>query len=56
MNSITEIKNTLDGINSRLEEVEEGISDLGTRVVESNQAEQEREKEKKKRKLLRHEV
>ena len=43
-NSITEIKNTLKGINSRLEEAEEQISDLKDRVRESSQAEQEREK------------
>ena len=34
----------LDGMNSRLEEAEEGIRDLEERVMESNQAEQEREK------------
>ena len=43
-NSITEIKNTLDGINSRLEEVEKQIRDILVGVMESNQAEQEREK------------
>ena len=46
-NSVTENKNTLDGINSRLEEVEQHISDLENRVTQSNQAEQEREKNKK---------
>ena len=42
-NSITEIKNTLDEINGRLEAAEQ-ISDLEDRVMESNQAEKEREK------------
>ena len=37
------MKNTLEGMNSKLEEVEQ-ISDLEVRVMESNQAEQEREK------------
>ena len=31
---VTEIKNTLDGINSRLDDTEEWISELGYRVVE----------------------
>ena len=35
---------TLDGIKSRLQEAEEGISDLEDRVMENNQAEWEREK------------
>jgi len=43
-NSITEIENTLGGINSRLEEAKEQTSDLEDRVMESNQAEQERGK------------
>ena len=34
-NSITEIKNTLDGINIRLEEAEEWISDLEDRGMEN---------------------
>ena len=36
----TEVRNTLEGINSRLEEAEEQISDLEDRVTKSNQAEQ----------------
>ena len=44
MNTVIEIKNTLDGINSRLEEAEEWIGDLEDRVMESNQAEQVRKK------------
>ena len=43
-NSINEIKNDQDGVNSRLEEAEKWITDLEDRVMESNQAEQEREK------------
>ena len=39
-NSINEIKNRIDGINSRLQEAEECISDLKNRVIKSNQAEQ----------------
>lgn len=38
------LKNTLDGINSRLEEVEEQITNLEDRVMETNQAEQARKK------------
>jgi len=37
------LKNILEGIN-RLKEVEEWISDVGDRVMERNQAEQEKEK------------
>ena len=36
------MRNTLDGMNSRLEESEEWINDLENRVMESNQAEQKR--------------
>ena len=36
-NSITEIKNTQEGINSRLEEEKERFSDLEHRLMESNQ-------------------
>ena len=42
--TLNEIESTPDGINSRLEEAEEQISNLVDRVVESNQAEQLREK------------
>ena len=41
--SINEIKNSLEGINSRLEEAAEWISSLEGRIIEINQAEQERE-------------
>ena len=53
MNSISEIRNTLSGINSGLEEAKEWISDLEERVLESNQAQQEREKNKKSKNRLR---
>jgi len=42
-NSITEIKNILEGINSRSEDTEQ-ISELEDRVMESSQAEQQKEK------------
>ena len=43
-NTINEIQNTLDGVKSRLEEAEEGMNEIGDKVMESNQAEQMREK------------
>lgn len=39
------LKNTLEGTSSRLEEMEEWISDLEDRMMESNQAEQQKEEE-----------
>ena len=45
-NSITEIKTTLEGKNSGLEESEEQISGLEDRVMKSKQTEQERGKNK----------
>ena len=42
--TISEIKNTLDGINGRLEEAKELIRDLEDRVMRINEAEQVREK------------
>ena len=53
MNSITVKNNTLEGINSRLEDAEEQISDLEDRVMESNQAEQQKGKGIKKENQLR---
>ena len=41
---INERINTFDGINSKVEEAEQQISDLEDRVIESNQAEQKRKK------------
>ena len=40
---ITEMKNTLEGINSRLNDSEEWISELEDRVVENTAAEQKKE-------------
>ena len=42
--SIYKMRNTLDGMNSRLKEAEERINDLEDRVMEKNQDEQKREK------------
>ena len=39
-NKITEMKNTLEGINSRITEAKERISDLEDRMVEFTAAEQ----------------
>ena len=42
--TINEIKNSLEGINSRITEVEELISDLEDKTVEITTAEQNKEK------------
>ena len=47
-NTITEMKNTLEGINSRITEAEEHISDLEDRMVEFTAADQNKEKTKKR--------
>ena len=47
-NTINEIKNTLEGNNSRITEVEERISDLEDKIVEITTAEQKREKTNEK--------
>ena len=47
-NTITEMKATLEGINSRITEAEEWISDLEDRVVEFTAAEQTKEKRMKR--------
>ena len=47
-NTINEIKNTLDGINSRVTEAEERISDLKDKMVEITTAEQDKEKRMKR--------
>ena len=44
-NTITEIKNALEGINSRITEAEERISDLEDRMVEFTAVEQIKKKE-----------
>ena len=45
--TINEIKNSLEGINSRITEAEEQIRDLEDKIVEITTAEQNKEKEKK---------
>ena len=47
-NTITEMKNTLEGINSRITEAEERISDLEDRMLEFTVMEQNKEKRMKK--------
>ena len=46
-NTITELKTTLEGINSRITEAEEWISDLEDRTVEITAMEQNKEKQLK---------
>ena len=46
-NTITEMKTTLEGINSRITEAVERISDLEDRMVEFTAAEQTKEKRMK---------
>jgi len=43
-NAITEIKNTLEGTNSRITEAEDRISEEEDRMVEINEAERKKEK------------
>ena len=47
-NTITEMKNTLEGINSRITEAEQQISDLEDRMVEFTAMEQNKEKRMKR--------
>ena len=47
-NTITEMKNTLEGIKSRINEAEEQISDLEDRMEEFTAAEQNKEKRMKR--------
>ena len=47
-NTITEMKNTLEGIDSRITEAEEWISDLKDRMVEISVTEQNKEKRMKR--------
>ena len=47
-NAITEIKNTLEGINSRITEAEDRISEAEDRMVEINEAERKKVKRGKK--------
>ena len=44
-NTITEMKTTLEGINSRITEAEARISDLEDKMVEFTAAEENKEKE-----------
>ena len=43
-NAITQIKNTLEGTNSRIMEAEDRISEVGDKMVEINEAERKKEK------------
>ena len=47
-----EMKNTLEGINRRITEVEEWINDPENRMVEGTASEQNREKRTRKKKRL----
>ena len=47
-NTINEIKNSLEGINSRIAEAEEQISDLEDKIVEITTTEQNKEKRMKR--------
>ena len=47
-NTISEIKNSLEGINSRITEAQERISDLEDKIVEITSTEQNKEKRKKR--------
>ena len=48
-NTITEIKTTLEGISSRITEVEERISDLQDRMVEFTAVEPNKDKKNEKK-------
>ena len=43
-NAITEIKNTLEGTNSRITEAEERINEVEDRIIVINEAERKKEK------------
>ena len=47
-NTITEVKNTVEIINCRLEDAEEWINDLEDKVMENTLAQQQKEKRIKK--------
>ena len=47
-NTINEVKNSLEGINSRITEAEEQISDMEDKIVEMTTAEQNKEKRMKR--------
>ena len=44
-NTINEIKNSLEGINSKLGGTEEYINDLEGRIMENTQSEEQKEKQ-----------
>ena len=46
-NTINEIKNTLEGSNSRIMEAEDTTSEVEDRMVEINESERTKEKQKK---------
>ena len=48
-NAINEIKNTLEGTNSRITEAEDTISEVEHRMVEKNESERKKEKTKEMR-------
>ena len=50
-NTMNEMKNRLEGINSKIAEAEEWISDLEDRMVEITAAKQNIEKRMKKKKM-----
>ena len=45
-NAINEIKNTLEGTNSRITEAEDRISEVEDRIIEINETERKKEKKK----------
>ena len=45
-NAINEIKNILEGTNSRIMEAEDRISEIEDRIVEINESERKKEKQK----------
>ena len=46
-NAIIEIKNTLEGTNSRIMEAEDSVSEIEDRMLEINETERKKEKQKK---------
>ena len=44
-NTITEMKNILEGINSKLDDAKEHTSDLEDRIMEITESEQQKEKQ-----------
>ena len=49
MNAINEIKNTLEGANSRITETEDRINEVEDKMVEINEAERKKEKKNQKK-------